>query len=226
MSTLAEPLPSSALPGAWRRVAWCFLLLGALLTASYALVFTAGLPFGADPAFDADGAAGGVNVQKARIFELAAIGYAHTLGGLVAMLIGPFQLLGAVRRRYPGVHRWLGRAYLACVAASGLAGLYLSPGSDARDTFGIGFIALALVWLYSGAKAYLAIRRREVAAHRRWMIRNYALTYAAVTLRIEMPLLILVGGVAPVLALNIVSWLCWVPNLLIVEAWLRRRPAA
>ena len=111
------------------------------------------------------------------------------------------------------------------VAASGLAGLYLAPGGDARATFGIGFITLALVWLYTGAKAYVAIRRGDVAAHRRWMIRNYALTYAAVTLRVEMPLLI-VGGLSPVVALNVVSWLCWVPNLLVVEAWLRRRRVA
>ena len=44
--------------------------------------------------------------------------------------------------------------------------------------------------------------------------------------RLALALLILAGGVAPLLALNIVSWLCWVPNLLVVEGWLRRRSAA
>ena len=110
-------------------------------------------------------------------------------------------------------------------AASGLAGLYLAPGADTRDPFGIGFIALALAWLYTGTNAFRAIRSGEIGAHRRWMIRNYALTYAAVTLRLEIPILIVVGGVAPIVALNIVAWLCWVPNLLAVEVWLRRRGA-
>lgn len=220
MSTIAETLPRSPRTGWWPRVGWALLLLGALLAAANALLFATAA------AFDSAFAINGGSVQHARMFEIAAIGYAHTLGGMIAMLIGPFQFLTAVRRRYPAVHRWLGRTYLTCVAVSGLAGLYLSPGSDARATFGAGFIALALVWLYTGTNAYLAIRRGDVAAHRRWMIRNYALTYAAVTLRIEVPLLILVGGVAPILALNIVAWLCWVPNLLVVEAWRPRRRVA
>jgi uncharacterized membrane protein len=220
MSTLAETLPSSPRAGLWAKVGWVVLLLGALLAAVNALFFAATTPI-----LDAAFGASGPSVQQQRMFEIAAIGYAHTLGGMIAMLIGPFQFLSAVRRHYPRVHRWLGRVYLACVAASGVAGLCLSPGSDARTTLGAGFIALALVWLYTGTKAYFAIRRRAVAEHRRWMIRNYALTYAAVTLRIEVPLLIILGGVSPILALDIVAWLCWVPNLLVVEAWLRRRPA-
>jgi hypothetical protein len=54
------------------------------------------------------------------------------------------------------------------------------------------------------------------------MIRNYPLTYSAVTLRIHMPLLIL-GGMSPVLVLNVVGWTCWVPSLIAVEWWMRRQ---
>jgi hypothetical protein len=106
---------------------------------------------------------------------------------------------------------------------SALAGLYLSPGSLASNTFGIAFIALALAWLYTAAQAYVTIRRRQITDHRRWMIRNYALTYSAVTLRIQMPLVIVLFGASPILALNIVGWTCWVPSLIAVELWMRRR---
>jgi hypothetical protein len=112
--------------------------------------------------------------------------------------------------------------YLVCVGLSGLAGLFLSPNSEARNTLGTGFILLALAWLFTGTKAYLAICARDVESHRRWMIRNYALTYAAVTLRVQMPLLI-VGGLTPVMALNVEGWLCWIPNLILVESWIRLR---
>lgn len=224
MATTLYDLGSASNDTRWSKVGWVLLLLGALLAAGNALLFTT------TPTFDADyGAAGreyDTAVQKARMFEIAAIGYAHTLGGMIAMLIGPFQFLGVVRRRYPQVHRWLGRTYLVCVAAGGVAGLYLAPGSYAANTFGVAFIALALAWLYTGARAYTTIRSGDVASHRRWMIRNYALTYAAVTLRFEMPALILLAGLSPIVALNIVGWLCWVPNLMIVEAWLRRRRRA
>jgi hypothetical protein len=75
--------------------------------------------------------------------------------------------------------------------------------------------------------AYRMIRLRKIAAHRRWMIRNFALTYAAVTLRLEMPLLGMAFG--DVLGYQLVAWVCWIPNLLVAEAivrgWLRRTRA-
>jgi len=200
----------------WRKIGWCLLALGGFAAAANAVLFV-GIP-----SFDG-GSYDGVTSQKERMFAIAAIGYAHTLGGAFAAFIGPFQFLGSLRRRMPRVHVWLGRTYLICVFCSALAGLYLSPGSAARNTFGIAFICLALAWLYTGAQAYLTIRRRQVDAHRKWMIRNYALTYAAVTLRVEMPLFILGFGFSPGTALDIVGWFCWVPNLLIVEWWMRRK---
>jgi len=122
--------------------------------------------------------------QWNRMFAIPLIGFAHTVGGGLASLIGPFQFIGSLRRRNRLLHMWLGRVYLTAVGASGLAGLCLSPGSQASNTLGIAFVLLALAWLHTGWQAYVTIRRRDVEAHRRWMIRNFALTYAAVTLRI------------------------------------------
>jgi uncharacterized membrane protein len=204
--THALPLGGSRL---WPKIGWAFLLLFAILAGVNAVLVATVHGYEAAEQYD-------------RMFTLRAIGYAHTLGGAIAMFIGPFQFLGAVRRRYPRVHVWLGRTYLTSVALSALAGLYLSPDSNARNTLGIAFIALALAWLYTGWQAYATIRRRDVSTHRRWMIRNYALTYAAVTLRMEMPLLIILG-VSPQRSLDIIGWACWVPNLIIVEMWMRRR---
>ena len=199
---------------AWFRFGWIVLLLGAIMATAHALLFVTVPDYSlADP------------IARHRMFTIAAVGYAHTLGGAIASVIGPFQFLGSLRRRHPCLHVWVGRTYLVCVTAGALAGLYLSPGSYASNTFGIAFIFLALAWLYTGARAYLTIRRRDIQAHRRWMIRNYALTYAAVTLRLQMPALIVWGGLSPILALNIVGWTCWVPSLIVVEIWMRRRGA-
>lgn len=163
--------------------------------------------------------------QGSRMFAIPLIAWVHTAGGGVASLIGPFQFSKRLRRNHRKAHVWLGRTYLVAVAASAVGGLCLSPGSLASDTLGIAFVLLALAWLHTGWQAYAAIRQRDVEAHRRWMIRNFALTYAAVTLRIQMPLLI-AGGMEPVLALNVVGWTCWVPNLIAVEWWLRRTSSA
>ena len=144
------------------------------------------------------------------------------MGGAVAVLIGPFQLITKLRTSLPRVHVWMGRAYLLAVLAGGLGGLYFAPMSTAGVVGSVGFTTLALFWLYSGARAYIAIRHGNVQVHRRWMLRNYALTFGAATLRVELPLLIIIGGLSFPAAYTTVAWLSWVPNWLAVEAWLRR----
>lgn len=82
-------------------------------------------------------------------------------------------------------------------------------------------MALALAWLASGAFAWLKIRRGEVEAHRRWMIRNFGLTLAAVSLRLWLPALV-AGGVPMPVAYPLVAWLCWMPQAVWIEWRLAR----
>ncbi len=76
-------------------------------------------------------------------------------------------------------------------------------------------------------RAYAAIRARDIELHRRWMVRNFALTFAAVTLRLWLPASV-VSGIPFEAAYPVIAWLCWVPNLLAAELLLRpagmRRP--
>ena len=88
----------------------------------------------------------------------------------------------------------------------------------------LGFGMLAILWLATGAMAYVTIRRGDVQTHRRWMIRNFALTFAAVTLRLWLPLLAVAFQDFD-RGYQMVSWLAWVPNLLAAEWLLRRQPA-
>ncbi|MGA8050052.1 MAG: DUF2306 domain-containing protein, partial [Burkholderiales bacterium] len=71
-------------------------------------------------------------------------------------------------------------------------------------------------------RAYQAIRARDLVSHRRWMVRNFALTFAAVTLRLWLPASV-VAGVPYELAYSVIAWLCWVPNLLAAQLLLRSR---
>jgi uncharacterized membrane protein len=118
----------------------------------------------------------------------------------------------------------MGRVYLLAVLGGSLAGMFFAPQADAGLVGKLGFAALGVFWFYSAARAYISIRRGDVRTHRRWMLRNYALTFGAATLRIELPLLI-ISGTGFQAAYTTVAWLSWVPNWLIVEAWLRRARA-
>jgi hypothetical protein len=75
---------------------------------------------------------------------------------------------------------------------------------------------LAVAWLASGFMAYRHIRRKEIQSHRQWMVRNYAMTFAAVTLRLWL-LTFQAAGVELSEAYITVAWLCWVPNLMVAE---------
>jgi hypothetical protein len=148
----------------------------------------------------------------------------HALFGALAMLLGPWQFRRGPRWNRAG-HRWLGRGYLIASGLSGAAGLYLAPYSFGGMTTHLGFGGLAVVLLVVSTLGYLAIRRRRVAEHREWMIRSYALIFAAVTLRLELPTLTAaLGDFLP--AYQIIAWACWVPNLVVAEWYIRRTRTA
>ena len=152
--------------------------------------------------------------------------YSHVVGAAVALGLGAFQFSTRLRTTRPQLHRWMGRLYLGVGV---LVGRHRRPDhGDARIgglPARLGFGLLAVVWLFTGARAYLAIRSGNTAAHRRWMVRNFSLTFAAVTLRLYLP----ASGVAGVpfeVAYPIIAWVAWVPNLIVAEWWFNRRGAS
>lgn len=140
----------------------------------------------------------------------------HLAGGVLAIVIGPFQLSSWLRKRYLTAHRWFGRAYVIAVSAGGVAGLILASQSYGGLVTHFGFGLMAACWLGCTWSAYWHVRAGDIAAHRAWMMRSYALTLAAVTLRIYLPSSMLLG-IDFDAAYPAISWLCWVPNLLVVE---------
>ena len=152
----------------------------------------------------------------------------HALGAPFAPLIGLLQWSTRVRRRWPCVHRWLGRVYLTIgVMIGGSAALWLSFHAYGGPLSRAGFAVAAVVWLYVSAQAFLAIRGGDVRAHRVWMMRSLAMALAAVTLRVYLPVLS-VSGVPFLVSYRIVAWASWLPNLLLAEwvIWRERRGGA
>jgi hypothetical protein len=149
--------------------------------------------------------------------------YAHVFAAAVALAIGPAQFSARLRLHRPRLHRWLGRVYLGVgVGIGGTAGLVMATHASGGPWARLGFGMLAVAWLTSGLRAYLAARARSFVVHRRWMVRNFALTLAAVTLRIYVPSS-LAAGLAFESAYPVIAWLCWVPNLLVAEMLFNRR---
>ena len=148
--------------------------------------------------------------------------YLHVFASALTLALGPFQFSTRLRASRPVLHRWMGRVDLGVgVLVGGLAGLVMALDAYGGLTAKVGFGVLAVLWLYTGLRAYLAIRARDIATHRLWMIRNFALAFAAVTLRLWLPAAV-VAGIDFDIAYPAIAWLCWVPNIVVALAWTRR----
>lgn len=156
---------------------------------------------------------------------------AHVFSACIALVLGPLQFIPAIRARRQ-VHRTIGRGYLfAGVLPSALAAIPVALLSGRLITQ-IGLTIPAILWLVTGGLAYRAARRHDYTHHQDWMMRNYALTFLAVTSRILVPLMLLAqipfssaGSIddrAPAMIL-VGQALGWIVNLIAVEALIRRR---
>ena len=150
--------------------------------------------------------------------------YTHIFAAAIALLLGPLQFSASLRRRLTRFHRISGRLYLLGVLLGGLGGLQLSLHAQGGLPARAGFFCLATLWLYTAVRAFAAIRNGNVVAHRRWMVRNFALTFAAVTLRLYLPSAGALG-IPFELSYPVIAWACWIPNLVVAE-WCFNRPRA
>lgn len=157
----------------------------------------------------------------------------HVFTAFVALVLGPLQFVPAIRA-HRRVHRTIGRTYLlAGVLPSALLAIPVAVLSGRLITQA-GLIVPAVLWLVTGWLAYRAARRRDFARHREWMMRNYALTFLAVTSRILVPLMLLASipvsetvsresiaaGAQSLIPIG--QALGWMVNLIIAEVLIRR----
>jgi len=160
----------------------------------------------------------GAHIDGARLAFLA-----HVSAAPLALALGAFQFFPGLRARRPGLHRWSGRLYALAILVAGIGALAMGPTITGGLPAQLGFGPLALAWLATTGNALRLAMAGRIAAHRRWMIRSYALTFAAVTLRIELALLVGGFGLSYAAAIVILAWACWLPNLALAELALRRK---
>ncbi|MEV7870608.1 DUF2306 domain-containing protein [Streptomyces sp. NPDC088124] len=159
--------------------------------------------------------------------------YVHIVSAGLALALGPWQFSRRLRARRRAAHRWIGRVYLVSVALGALSGLVMSVFNTAGMVGFFGFGALSVLWGWTAWQAYRTIRARDIRGHQAWVIRNFALTYAAVTLRLWLGVLTAVqipfmgsgDSVDSIMdnAYAPLGFLCWLPNLVVAEFMIRRR---
>lgn len=159
-------------------------------------------------------------VRKELIGQLAwkIAFYLHISSALVALAVGSVQFWPGMRRRHLQLHKALGKIYAYSILIAGPTGLYLGLFARGGLFAQIGFVCLALVWMFTTYKGVHAIVvKKNMSEHREWITRSYAVTFAAVTLRIWVPILSLGFGMSETEVLSLTPWLSWIPNLIVAE---------
>lgn len=148
--------------------------------------------------------------------------YGHILLGGLALLVGWVQFSKKLRNANLKRHRTIGKVYVLAVLISGICSLYIGFFANGGIIASLGFIGLGIVWLFTTVKAYVAARNKDFTLHKGFMIYSYAACFAAVTLRVWLPLLSMVFDDF-ITAYRIVAWLCWVPNMVFAFFWVRKK---
>lgn len=149
--------------------------------------------------------------------------FVHVFTSIFVLAAGFTQFSRNVLRRYRVIHRIVGKCYVVAVLfvtgpASFIMALLANGGIPSR----IAFTSLSVLWMYTTGKAWQTAMAKQFAAHRNWMYRSYALTLSAVTLRGWKWLLIALFHLRPLDTYMIVSWMGFVPNLVVAE-WIIRK---
>jgi uncharacterized membrane protein len=144
--------------------------------------------------------------------------YLHISGALVALAVGSVQFWPGMRMRYLRLHKMLGKLYALGIAIAAPAGLYMAVFARGGTFAQIGFVCMDLVWIYTTYRGVHAIMvEKNMREHRDWITRSYAVTFAAVTLRLWVPVLSLGLAMTEVEVLSLTPWLSWLPNLIVAE---------
>ena len=150
--------------------------------------------------------------------------YIHISTSLIVLLVGLFQFIKPIQVNYPVFHRLAGKIYVLLIlllsAPSGFVmALYANGGFWAKCSFTI----ISVLWWVFTYVAYAKIIKRKTQAHIAYMVRSYALTLSAISLRtyvVVLPHFIHLHSKEMYVT---VAWLSWIPNLLIAELLIRQR---
>jgi hypothetical protein len=236
MATLAnQPMTAGGNASGWllrasaRLLAVSVWISGALFGA-YILLFFGGLALGGDAAR--------WNEALPRLHDPAApyatlaIG-AHFATGGILLLLGPIQLIGAIRERMPAVHRWLGRLYVLAAATAGAGGLsyILVQGTIGGPVMSLGFGLYGALGFVTALLTFARGYARQIEAHRAWAIRLFALVTGSWLYRIEYAFWFLLFGRLGHTAEfggwfdHVMTFFFYLPNLFVAELFLRARRA-
>ena len=152
--------------------------------------------------------------------------YSHILTSPIALICGTIQFSASIRRRAAGIHRLTGRVYVICVLMFAVPGGFIMAFGTRGGIASLAcFLTMSVSTWFFTWQAWRTAKRREFAAHQKWMWRSYLMIVSAIILRIIDPAM-RQAGVPDLLSYQTCVWLSWVPSLGLFEILNRQLKAA
>lgn len=190
------------------------LLLASLAWFSYLLLLISlqYIPFSSEAAFLR------IKMDEVKLWYYIPFFKAHVFTSFFLLLAGFTQFSSWVRIKYRNVHRYLGWTYIVILLVfSAPSGLVLGFHANGGWTSQLAFVLLGILWIYTTVQALRYALKKDWTRHRNFMIRSYALTLSAISLRLFKYIIVFIWHPLPLDTYRLVAWLGWVVNLIIAE---------
>jgi len=196
----------SIFTNSWQIILICFFILMLNITLKYS-------SFDSNVAF--------LQIKQTEVNTITPylfVFYIHVCSAIFTLLAGFTQFNSSILKNKPSVHRTMGKIYVVVVlffaAPSGFfIGLFANGGFYSK----ISFIILSILWFWFTLKAFIAIKMRQVITHKAFMLRSFALAFSAITLRLWKVILVYLFHPSPMDVYQIIAWLGWIPNVMLIE---------
>jgi len=149
--------------------------------------------------------------------------YVHVFSSILALMAGFTQFSKYILKKHRPLHRVVGRVYAVVILLINFpAGMIMAVYANGEWPSKLAFVILDILWFWFTLRAVQAARGGRIDEHRRFMIRSFALTFSAITLRAWKLVLVPAFHPDPLTLYMIQAWIGFVPNLLFAE-WIIRR---
>lgn len=149
--------------------------------------------------------------------------YIHVFSSCFCLIAGFTQFSDRLMQHFPKIHRSIGLGYVGVILLfSGPSGLIMSLYANGGIVSQGAFLILSVLWISVTYLGFYYARKRDFKNHRKFMIRSFALTLSALTLRAWKFGIVFAFRPPPMDVYMIVAWLGWIPNILIAEWYIRK----
>ena len=167
-------------------------------------------------------------MTKQRVYHLTSWRtsfYVHVFTSVLILLAGFTQFSRTILQKQVRLHRWSGYIYIVTILLiTGPAAIVMAFKANGGLPARASFVSLGFVWYICTCMAFMRVKQHHYLLHAEWMVRSYALTLSAITLRIYAYMFdVLQINAAPRDVYITIAWLSWVPNLLVAELIVRSR---